>query len=121
MFPHTVTIFNIVDGQYIRRVVSDAFYISEKIISQEGNGEKYSNVHRVIFSNEALKNYVNTTDFKVDLEKFTLRTNDIIVKGEISPITDIKDLKSCDYFRIKTISDNSDFGSEDLRNIEVTD
>lgn len=121
MFPHTITIFNIVNGQYIRRVVKDVFYISEKIISQEGNGEKYSNVHRVIFSNTSLEKYVAISDFKADSETYTLKVNDIIVKGEINPINDIKELNDHDYFRIKTISDNSDFGSEYLRNIEVTD
>lgn len=121
MFPHTITIFNIVNGRYFREVVSDVFYISEKIVSQDGNGEKYTNTHRVIFSKESLNKYVDKSDFEVNTDTFTLKINDIIVKGEIDEIKDINDLKDYDCFRIKTISDNSDYGNEYLRNIEVTD
>lgn len=121
MFPHTITIFNIVDGQYIRKVVSDVFYVSEKIISQEGNGEKYTNTHRVIFSKDSLSKYIEKSQYIPNMDVFTLKTNDIIVKGIIGQITDIKELNDYDYFRIKTISDNSDYGSSFLRNIEVTD
>lgn len=123
MFPHTITIFNIVDGKYKRSVVKDTFYISEKIISQDGNGEKYSNTHRVIFSKDSLKDYVKKSYFKSDMEAFTLSINDIVVKGEINDISSQNDLKNkgYDYFLIKTISDNSDYGICNIQNIEVTD
>lgn len=123
MFPHKITIFNIVNGTYYRNVISDVFFISEIIISQEGNGEKYQNAHRVIFSNESLAKYVKKCDFKPPMEAFTLKVNDLIVKDEFEDIDDISDVQKagCDYFLIKTISDNSDYGNEDLRNIEVTD
>lgn len=124
MFPHTITLFNIVDNVYYRHVLSDVLFISEKIISQDGLGEKYSNVHRVLFSSKSLSNYVNKIDYKPisDNNHFTLNVNDIVVEGEVEQINSIKDLqdKKYNYFLIKTISNNN-YGSEDMRNIEVTD
>lgn len=127
MFPHIITIFNILktdkETVFKRWVVKDVFYISEKVLSQDGSGEKYTNVHRVIFSNKALEDYISKSDFKVDSKGFTLNDNDIIVKDEIDVISNQNELKNkgYDYFLIKTISDNSDYGEEELRNIEITD
>ena len=122
MFPHSVTIVNIVDGKYYTKFINDVFYIVEKIISQEGTGEKYSNVHRCIFSNKALNQYVPKNDYEVLTNTFTLQPNDIIVKGRIDSVDSLKDINDSgfDYFLIKTISVNK-YGSEDLMNIEVTD
>ena len=123
MFPHTITIINIVNGEYHKKVVNNVFYVSEKILSQDGNGEKYTNTHRCIFSQESLKDYQKIVDFKTDTEHFTINVNDFIVKGEIDDVSSQNELKNkgYDYFLIKTISDNSDYGSINLRNIEVTD
>lgn len=123
MFPHTVTIFNIIGDKFYKQVVNDVFYHSEIIISQEGNGEKYQNAHRLILSNEAIKKYVEKRDFKPNTDTFTLKVNDLVVKGEIDEIEDIADVQKAgyDYFLIKTISTNDDYGLEELRNIEVTD
>ncbi len=122
MFPHTVTVINIVDKVFYSQIVSDVFYLEDKIISQDGLGEKYQNVHRCIFSNTALSKYVLKTDFEPNTGTFTLKTNDIIVKGETTATT-IEELEKngCSYFLIKSIADHSDYGSEELRNIEVTD
>ena len=122
MFPHTITIFNIVDNVYYRQVVSNVLFLSERIISQDGMGEKYANVHRVIFSKESLLKYKKKANYKPNKGVFTLNDNDIIVEGEIEQINAIKDLQNgkYDYFLIKTISDNN-YGSEDMQNIEVTD
>lgn len=122
MFPHTITIFNIVDNKYHRQIVSDVLFISEKIISQDGLGEKYANVHRVIFSKSSLLKYQKKAEYEPNKGVFTLNDNDIIVEGKIKQISSIKDLQNgkYDYFLIKTISDNN-YGSEDMQNIEVTD
>lgn len=126
MFNDTVTIFNIVKDNdstiFKRKVVSNVLYLSEKILSQDGNGEKYTSTHRVIFPKESLTNYIKKSEFKADSNKFTLRNNDIIVKGKIDEITSQNDLKNDinDYFLIKTISDYSEIDS-DICNVEVTD
>ena len=122
MFPHSVTIVNIIDGNYYTTYVSNVFYLSDKIISQEGTGEKYSNVHRCIFSKESLGQYVPKNEFKPNLNTFTLQPNDIIVKGEISAVDSLKSINDSgfDYFLIKTINKN-DYGTNYLQNIEVTD
>lgn len=105
MFPHTITLFRLVNDKYTRKVIENVFYLSEKIISQEGNGEKYASTHRCIFP------------FICDIEK-----NDIIVKGEVKSIDNIKDLQKnkYDYFLVKTIAKN-DYGTPNLQNVEVTD
>jgi len=127
MFPHTITIFNVVKTIdniiYNKQVVSDVFYYSDKAISQEGNGEKYTTVHHVIFSNEALNNYL-IEDYKNACDKenyYTLNVNDIIVVGECDLISDLSDLQKTnkEYFLIKSISNNQ-YGIQDLQNIEVT-
>lgn len=122
MYTHTITIFNIVDGVYHRQVVKDVFYHSELIISPEGMGEKYQNAHKVIFSQKALSKYVEKNDFRADSKTFTLKVNDLVVKGEIEQIEDISSVQKAgyEYFLIKTISDNR-YGSKLLQNIEVTD
>lgn len=122
MFPHEVTIVNILDGAYYTHYLKNVFYLSERIISQEGTGEKYSNVHRCIFSKESLNTYVSNKEYEGNTETFTLKPNDIIVKGEITSVSSLKDINDSgyDYFLIKTIS-NNDYGAVDMQNIEVTD
>lgn len=125
MFPHTVTVVNISDNNNVlvfnNCIVNDVFFYSTKIISQEGKGENYSNIYNCIFSNESLKKYLKSSEYSMKEDTFTLIKNKtIIVKGETN-INDLGDLdKIDDWFYVKTISDNSDYGAEDLRNIEVT-
>lgn len=127
MFPHTITIFNITknDGvTYNRKVVSDVFYYREKSVQDEQHGDKPNYQYHVILSSEALKSYLNNEEYQSLDDKtnnFTLKINDIIVLGECEDITDLIDLQKSnkEYFLIRTINDNQ-YGSEDLRNIEVT-
>lgn len=123
MFPHTVTVVNIINGNWHKEIVEEVFYYSDKIVSLDGKAEKYVDTHTCIFSNQSLKEYRNISDYKDNFKGFTLQTNDLIVKGKISDINDIRSLQKIglDYFSIKTISKNNDFGSVELRNIEVTD
>ncbi len=128
MFPHTITIFNIAkedsDIKYNRKLVSNVFYYKERIISEEGKGDKYSNLYHVIFSNESLKDYLENSQYS-KLEKknanYTLKEKDIIVLRECDDISDLLDLQQSnkEYFLIRKIADNR-YGSEDLQNIEVT-
>lgn len=121
MFPHTVTVINISnDDKLICKKVENAFYISEKIISQEGNGEKYTNTHRCIFSKKAIEPICKERE---NPYTFSISINDIVVKGIVN-VENMQQLKelNVDFFKVKTISDNSDYGIiEDLKNIEVTD
>lgn len=126
MFPHTITIFNVVNDEYNKQVVNNVFYHVEKIIAKEDSGEKYNYAHNVIFSAEAIKKYLSKYEYKLLENKdnyFTLKENDIIVLGkydkDISGLSDIQK-SDVDYFLIKTISENK-YGSEELQNIEVTD
>lgn len=125
MFLHTVTVVNISENNNVLTfsncIVNDVFFYSTKIISQEGKGENYSNTYNCIFSNESLKKYLKSSEYSMEEDTFTLIKNKtIIVKGETN-INDLEDLdKIDDWFYVKTISDNSDYGAEDLRNIEVT-
>lgn len=125
MFPHTVSVFNIDNSTNTltinKCVVDDTFFYNKKIISQENKGENYSNTYNCIFSNIALKKYLSPKLYNNSKDKFTLVENKtIIAKGDVT-ITNIDDLKNIDnWFYVKTISDNSDFGDESLRNIEVT-
>ena len=125
MFPRTVTIFNVIKDKenitYHRNVVSDVFYHVNKIISQEGKGEKYTYAYDVIFSKKALTKWVNKQDFIGNKDIYTLRENDIIVLSEFKEINDIKELQTSNvnYFLIKTISENL-YGDEALQYIEVT-
>lgn len=125
MFPHIVTVFNVIKSKdsitYHRQVVEDVFFNKDKIISQEGKGEKYTSVYNVIFSNIALKKWKNKQEFSGEEDTYTLRENDIIVLGEYNNISDLSNLQksNADYFLIKTVSENL-YGEEDLRNIEVT-
>lgn len=125
MFPHTITIFNIVKDRekliYHRNVISHVFYHINKIISQEGKGEKYTYAYDVIFSKGALQSWVSKQDFIGEKSTYTLRENDIIVLGEFEKINDLKELQksNVNYFLIKTISENL-YGDDNLQNIEVT-
>lgn len=125
MFPHTVTVFNVIKSKdnisYHRQEVKDVFYHIEKIISHEGKGEKYTFAYQVIFSDKAIKNYVNKSSFKADKDTYTLKENDIIVIGSCEKINDLKELQksNTEFFLIKTVSENL-YGSEDMHNIEVT-
>ena len=125
MFPHTITVFNLVDNIYYRKIVTDVFATTKKIISQEGKGEKYMPVHDVIISNIAMKDYLDMDSYKELEDKsdnYTLKNDDIVVIGEFEDIEDLSDIQktNADYFLIKTISIN-DYGDFDLQNIEVTD
>lgn len=125
MFPHTVTVFNVIKEKdkvtYHRQVVSDVFWHVQKIISQEGKGEKYTSAYDVIFSHDALKKYVSRNNFKGKENTYTLRENDIIVLGEYKPIDDLLELQksNVEYLLIKTVSENL-YGDEELQNVEVT-
>ena len=128
MFPHTITIFNITKEngivKYNRKIVNDVFYYTQKAISEEGKGDKYSYLYHVIFSNDALKDYLENSQYSKLEDKsnnYTLKEKDIIVLNECEEITDLLDLQNSDnnYFLIRKINDNR-YGSDDLQNIEVT-
>lgn len=124
MFPHTVTVYNQIDGTFYKKVVNNVFFHIDKIISNEGKGDKYTYANRVIFSNIALNDYLSKEDYKNEENKenyFTLKNNDIIVLSEFDDISDLSDIQKAnvDYFLIRTISDNR-YGDEELQNIEVT-
>lgn len=125
MFPHTVTVFNVTKEKdktiYHRQVVSDVFFHVQKIVSQEGKGEKYTYAYNVIFSHDALKKYVSKHLFENKEDTYTLRENDIIVFGEFEQIDDLIDIQksNIDYFLIKTVSENL-YGNDELQNAEVT-
>lgn len=135
MFPHTITIFNIykVNGTttYHRTLLdinestgNGVFFYKNNQVSDEGKGIANASQYHCIIPLEQLENYVERKEFE-ELEdktgKFTLKPNDIVVKGNCGAISSISDLQSstCDYFTIKSIND-SRYGSEDLQNIEVT-
>ena len=125
MFEHIVTVINVLDGNFYKCEVSDVFYHVDKIVSADGKGEKYTNVHQTIFSEKTFDKYVEKHDFKGNEGTFTLKENDIIVKSKIADLEEINNLEelqknNLDYFLIKTISDNR-YGSISLQNIEVTD
>lgn len=125
MFPDKVTVFNVVNDKYNRQVIDDVFAHTEKIISKEINGEKYSTVHRVIFSNNSLEKYLPYENYIILKDKsnnFTLKENDLIVIGEFKDITGLSEVQkfNADYFLIKSISDNT-YAINNLNNIEVTD
>lgn len=125
MFENTVTVFNVIKGKdkiiYHRQVVNNVFYHKEKIISQEGKGDKYTNAYDVVFSNTALEKWKSKQDFDNSNDTYTLRENDIIVLNEYDEISELKELQqsSIDWFMIKTVSENL-YGSLELHNIEVT-
>lgn len=129
MFPHTVTVYNVIESDdkhiYNRTEVNNVFIHIDKIISPEGRGEKYISVYDVIFSNEALQNYLPRDEYMALQDKtnnYTLRENDIIAIGSFGEITGLNELQlsNLEFFLIKTISDNR-YGDNDLQNIEVTD
>ena len=125
MFLNTITLFNVMQNNdnttYHRSVISNVFYYVNRIISNEGNGEKYTTAYHVIFSEESLENYVSKKEFDGTENTFTLRENDIIVLGEYETIEDLKELQQskADFFLIKTIGENL-YGDNNLQNIEVT-
>lgn len=125
MFEDTVTVFNVIKEKdkvtYHRQFVNNVFYHKEKIISQEGKGDKYTNAYDVIFSNIALEKWKSKQDFDNSDDTYTLRENDIIVLNEYKEISDLKELQqsSADWFMIKTVSENL-YGDLELHNIEVT-
>ncbi len=125
MFEDTVTVFNVIKEKdkvtYHRQFVNNVFYHKEKIISQEGKGDKYTNAYDVIFSNIALEKWKSKQDFDNSDDTYTLRENDIIVLNEYKEISDLKELQqsSVDWFMIKTVSENL-YGDLELHNIEVT-
>ena len=128
MFPHSITIFNIINEKdkiiYNRKVVNAVFYYKKKLISQEGKGDKYTYAYHVIFSNEALKNYLEKDSYKLlndKIDNYTLKENDIVVLGECDAIEDLLELQKSnkDYFLIRSIGDNR-YGNESLQNMEIT-
>ena len=92
MFEDTVTVFNVIKEKdkvtYHRQFVNNVFYHKEKIISQEGKGDKYTNAYDVIFSNIALEKWKSKQDFDNSDDTYTLRENDIIVLNEYKEISD---------------------------------
>lgn len=124
MFPHTVTVFNVVKNNekitYHRNVIQDVFYQIEKKISEENKGEKTTNFYDVIFSAIALEKWVSNKDFIVEENTYTLRKNDIIVLDEYKDIKDLIEIQkdNVDYFLIKNVSENL-YGDKELWNIEV--
>lgn len=127
MFPHTITIYNVdSNGNYHKKIVKSVFYHTDKIISPEGHGEKYTSVHRVLFSKDSLTDYLPKSDYnqlKEKKNKFTLNENDVIVLGEYKDIDNLQEIytSDIDYFTIKTISDNRNSICKIIDNIEVTD
>ena len=125
MFENTVTVFNVVKDKdkviYHRQVVNNVFYHKEKMIFQEGKGDKYTNAYDVIFSKIALVKWKSKQDFDNSDDTYTLRENDIVVLNEYKKISDLKELQqsSVDWFMIKTVSENL-YGDLELHNIEVT-
>ncbi len=77
MFEDTVTVFNVIKEKdkvtYHRQFVNNVFYHKEKIISQEGKGDKYTNAYDVIFSNIALEKWKSKQDFDNSDDTYTLR------------------------------------------------
>lgn len=129
MFPHTITIYNVLKKNdtvsYNRKEVSNVFAHIDKIIAQEGKGDKYTTVYDVIFSKEALAQYIPKEEYQVkdNVEDcYTLKENDIVVIGSFGDITDLQELQqsNLEFFLIRTISDNR-YGDEELQNIEITD
>lgn len=128
MFPHKVTVFNVVKNNgtvnYYRQLVDNVFYQKELKTSKEGHGDKQDYFYSVIFSNIALKKYVEIDEYNSLADKvnnFTLKKNDIVVLGEYPQINDLIDLQksSCEFFLIGNISNNR-YGDELLQYIEVS-
>ena len=124
MFPHTITIFNVIkndDISYHRNVINDVFYYNENKLCEDGNGEKQSYSYHVILSDKALENWVSKQNFVGKKNTFTLRENDIIVLGEFNQINNLIDLQksNVDYFLIKSVSEHL-YGDKKLWSIEVS-
>lgn len=125
MFPHTVTVFNVVknDGKitYHKNIIKDVFYQIDKKISEENKGEKTTNFYDVIFSVKALEKWLSSKDFIAEENTYTLRENDIVVLDEYKDIKDLIEIQkdNVDYFLIKSVSENL-YGDRELWNIEVT-
>lgn len=125
MFNDTITIYNLVEEKMYRKVVNNVFVNNKTIISQEGKGEKFTSAHDVIFSDIAIRDYLEYGDYKKLGNKennFTLKVNDVIVIGEFKEVENLSEIQKSDkeYFLIKSISKNL-YGAADLQNIEVTD
>ena len=125
MFPHTVTVINIdtsTNPHAINKcIVDDVFFYNKKIISQENKGENYSNTYNCVFSNKALEKYLEPKQYINTSNKFTLIENKTIIIKGIASISSLDDLNKLDnWFYVKTKLDNSDYGEDELRNIEVT-
>lgn len=125
MFPHTISVFNCITSENSvtinKCIVKDTFFYFKKVVSQENKGEVYSNVYNCVFFNQSLEKYLNPKEYNGQTDKFTLIENEtIIAKGDvnISSLDELNNLNN--WFYVKTISDDSDYGEEDLRNIEVT-
>ena len=124
MFPHVVTVINsakIKDKLTLKScTVEDVFFYNQKIIAQENSGEKYSNTYHCIFSEASIEKYLKPKVYNLQDEHFTLEENKTIIIKGIVDISNLDDLENVDnWFYVKTISDNSDYG-EELKNIEVT-
>lgn len=125
MFPHTVTIFNIIENsegiKYHRCVIKDVFHYETQSITNEAHGEKINSIYNVVFSNEALQKYVENIEIDSSPDVFTIKKNDIIVYGEFEEIADLIDIQKSNatYFLIKSIEDNC-YGSKELHNILVS-
>lgn len=125
MFNDTITIYNLVEEKMYRKVVNNVFVNNKTIISQEGKGEKFTSANDVIFSDIAIRDYLEYGDYKkLDNKEnnFTLKVNDVVVIGKFKEVENLSEIQKSDkdYFLIKTISKNL-YGSADLQNIEVTD
>lgn len=67
------------------------------------------------------EDYKTPIEFKKSKEGFTLKSEDVIVKGLIKDeFTTVKDLeKNHDYVRLITTVDVRDYGSENMKHFEV--
>ena len=106
MFPHIVTIYNIVESNdsvsYHKCVVSDVFHYETQEIIKEEHGEKINSIYNVIFSEKSLTKYVDKILIDSTPDVFSLNYNDIVVYGEFGEIEDIFDIQKAgvDYFLI---------------------
>lgn len=125
MFPHIVTIYNIVESvdgvSYHKCVVSDVFHYETQEIIKEEHGEKINSIYNVIFSEKSLAKYIDKILIDSTPDVFSLNYNDIVVYGEFGEIEDISDIQKAgvDYFLIKSKQDNR-YGSNNLKNILVS-
>lgn len=91
--PHTITIYNSYNGEYIKHVLNNVYWYGTDSINISGKGVVESNsINIIIDTKDNLDKYVSKEEYQGDANTYTLDSGIRIVYGEGPDITSLNEL-----------------------------